>query len=157
MQSLKQLGSPNLYTIHDTSTMLEACRKMKQINIRHLVILDVTGKLTGILSERDVQRAMHQLKVSEFDQIQSISPEAKVADYMTWPVCTIFSTSTVETAARQMLEHKISSLVVVSQDGSPEGIVTTDDILKCFLTDKSGFIPKKTLGRKIMSLVGKCD
>lgn len=45
---------------------------------------------------------------------------------------TISRDDTVLTAARQMLEHEVGSLVVTDQDGLPDGIVTDRDIvLRC--------------------------
>jgi CBS domain-containing protein len=62
---------------------------------------------------------------------------------------TISRDATVLTAARQMLEHEVGSLVVADEGGYPEGILTDRDIVvRCMAEDLRG---DKTPVSRVMS------
>jgi CBS domain-containing protein len=52
-----------------------------------------------------------------------------VSDIMTRDVITVTAESTIEAAARLMIEHRVSGLPVVDEDGAVIGIVTEGDLL----------------------------
>ena len=102
---------------------------------RHLPVVDDSGSIVGMISDRDAQKAMI------FDQADWLSaktpkpefdPNALARDYMSWPVVTIEETSSIKEAARIMLDNKISALVVLKDDIAV-GIMTTDDLLKAII------------------------
>lgn len=67
-------------------------------------------------------------------------------DLMTTPVVTIEETSTVETAARLMLDENISALPVLNSDGKVMGILTHSDF---------GLSPKfRPLADNVFSMLG---
>ena len=53
-----------------------------------------------------------------------------VGQLMSAPVETVRPHTTLEEAAAQLLEHNISSAVVVDGDGRPEGILTATDFVR---------------------------
>jgi len=55
---LKEKGG-QVYSISPGASLMEALSKMLEHTIGSLVVLDAAGKLVGILSERDMLRAVH--------------------------------------------------------------------------------------------------
>ena len=104
---------------------------MRSWKIRHLPVVDDTGKVVGILSERDVERAMLPTEggATVTRAEHRFNPASTVGDFMSASLKTIEEGSSIEFAAQKMLREKLSSLVVVSQHGDPVGIITTDDLL----------------------------
>lgn len=122
----------NLVTIRDTEKMAEAYRLMFANKIRHLPVLDRDGDLCGIVSDRDIQRAMQSDVSDSFGfKMESIQfkDEAKVSDYMTWPVQTFEFDTDVKVVLQAMLDKKVSAFLITKSD-EVHGIVTTDDFLR---------------------------
>ncbi len=129
METTQDLMKKKVNTIAPDATMLDAYRLMKSKNIRHLPVVDVCGKLVGILSDRDVQRAMICHKISDFQQEVHLANDIVVCDFMNWPVMTVSENTSINRVASMMLEQKVSALVVENQHGQVAGIVTTSDLL----------------------------
>jgi CBS domain-containing membrane protein len=119
------------------SSMQHAFGLMQLKEIRHLPVFDADKKLVGILSERDVIKAM-TLERSELDENVVLKSNEKVFQYMTSPVRTVDLNSPLTEVLALMIEHKISAVMVMKKNDYVE-ILTTEDLMKCFvsfLTDK---------------------
>lgn len=90
----------------------EAVALMRRAKLRHLPVVDGTGRLVGIVSDRDLRR-----------------PASTVGEVMTPNVLTIGASTDVRHAARLMRERKIGSLPIV-EDGKLVGILTETDVLR---------------------------
>lgn len=128
----KETMTGSLITIGWNEPMKTAYNRMRQHGLRHLPALDDSREIVGMVSDRDVQRAM----VSQIDHKNHLSsesiefdPEARVRDYMAWPVLTVDEETDLKLVAERMLREKISSLLV-QRHGQTVGILTTDDLLK---------------------------
>ncbi len=122
----------DLIKLSHRSSVERANTLMKRHRIRHLPITDDAGTIIGILSDRDLARAMR----SELDddpnyptEILKFDPDAQARDYMSWPVISVEATSPMLDTVRIMLKEKISA-VLITQSGAVEGILTTDDLLR---------------------------
>lgn len=127
--------SKDLVTIRNDESMDQAFRKMKGWGIRHLPVSDQNGRIVGILSDRDVQRAMRsQVTVDERVLAEQVEfPDGALArDYMSWPVLTVDVASDVRSAAGTMIRKKVSSVLIVDQQ-RPVGIVTAEDLLRVLI------------------------
>jgi acetoin utilization protein AcuB len=113
-----------LVTVTSAATLAEAMTLLQQRGIRHLPVVD--GALVGILSDRDLKRAMGP---SGPDGGAGAQP---VAGIMTRHVVTIGRQAPVEEAARIMLDEKISALPVI-EGGRLVGIVTETDVVGLFV------------------------
>lgn len=114
MLKIKQLMTKNVVALESTNTLLEARRKMSEENIRHVVVTS-GGKLTGILSDRDVLRAD--------------SLDKKISEFMSWPVYVLNEKTDLKTAIEEFLRQKVSAFVIEDSQGHLTGILTTEDIL----------------------------
>jgi CBS domain-containing protein len=125
----------HLVTIQGTASIEEAYELMYANKIRHLPVLDRTGTVEGIISDRDVQRAMISDISDSFGfKMESVKfkPEARVLDYMTWPVKTYTDDTDLREVLQGMLQQKVSAYLI-TRDNNVVGIVTTDDLLQLLL------------------------
>lgn len=131
-----EIMTKKLITISMSASMLEAYKIMFSRKIRHLPVVDSLGNIIGILSDRDVQRAMKLEHRQNAFQDESIDfdPADKTKDFMSFPIKTVNSTSSVRDVALMMLNEKISAFLVVDNNELPCGIVTTDDMLKLLIS-----------------------
>ena len=100
-------------TAEPTDTLGEVAEKMREANAGSALVLDY-GRLVGILTSRDLLRAMAE---------RTHSSEARVRTWMT-PEPRVARTDTpAEEAALMMVEQGCHHLPVVDMDGQPIGIV----------------------------------
>jgi acetoin utilization protein AcuB len=121
-----------LYTVSPATTLPEALRLTAQRGVRHLLVLD-GDRLVGILSDRDLKRAMASSATSlEVHELNYLLERLQVRDFMTRAVITIGAMFPIEDAARLMVLEKIGALPVT--DGERlVGLVTETDVLRLFV------------------------
>ncbi len=104
-------------TVREDETLYEAHADMEMGAFRHLPVLDARGRLVGILSDRDLLRAL------------SRSEPTTIGDVMTRAPLTVLADTDAHEAAEIMLDHRIGSLPVVGDDGALIGLITQTDFL----------------------------
>lgn len=131
MKNAEQIMSKKLVTIGYESSLEAAYEKMQSHRIRHLPVTDDHGAVIGILSDRDLQRAM-QAEVTGIDTEITFDAKHQVKDFMSFPVLEVRSDVEVSHIVDRMLKEKVSSYLVFDKKGTldPIGIITTDDLLK---------------------------
>lgn len=107
-------------TIHHTEMVSAAEKKMRESDIRHLPVLDAEGQVVGIISDRDVLRAVER----------SRDKSIPVRDVMSPDVLTVHPETRACEATALMLDKRISSLPVVDADNRLIGVVTETDFLR---------------------------
>jgi len=115
----KDIISRPLVSIGPESTVLEAARKMAENNVGLLVVCDPDNWLRGVVSERDIIRAVAAGKDSA----------TKVATVSTATVATVGWSSEVAEAAKVMNKHKIRHVVVVDDASKPIGVISMRDLV----------------------------
>ena len=133
----KESMSSSLITINWGEQMKTAYNRMQKHRLRHLPVLNDTGEVVGMLSDRDVQRAMiseirHEAGIYASSESIEFDPESRVKEYMGWPVLSVDKNTDVRIVAERMLQEKVSSFLVQSA-GKTVGIITTDDMLKVLI------------------------
>jgi CBS domain-containing protein len=103
MGSVVDLMTPDVVAVAPEDTLGEAAAKMTEKGIGAVVVSDF-GRMIGILSERDIMRAVA-------DRIHS--SEARVREWMTADPVTATAETSVEEAGRTMLENGFRHLPVV--------------------------------------------
>jgi acetoin utilization protein AcuB len=118
-----------LFTVTPETTLAEALRLTGQRGIRHLPVVD--GELlVGILSDRDLKRAMVPSAMSL--GASEVAHGVCVGEFMTQTVLTIGPTFPIETAAAIMIKEKVGALPV-TDGGRLIGLVTETDVLRVFI------------------------
>ncbi|MGF1477067.1 MAG: CBS domain-containing protein [Geminicoccaceae bacterium] len=124
-QILKAKGSDTITTTADCSVH-DAAKLMAEHNIGAVVVLDKAGEIAGIISERDITRALAR----DGDQIVSHD----VGDLMTKDVVTTDRSASVQNLMRRMTEHRIRHLPVV-EDNQLLGVISIGDVVKSRMTE----------------------
>jgi CBS domain-containing protein len=119
--------SRDVITIHEKDSLATALTLMDDAKSHHLVVVSPSGKVIGILSDRDCKVAMRS-PFSEGDP-KRFAEHLPVSYIMSpMPQC-ICPHDTIGEAAQIMLNHRIHALPVVHDD-TLMGIVTSADLLK---------------------------
>ncbi|MBM4284943.1 MAG: CBS domain-containing protein [Deltaproteobacteria bacterium] len=120
-------------TISDDTSMMKAIHLMKQHRFRRLPVLH-NGELVGIITDRDLKEASPS-KATTLDvhELYYLLAELHVKDIMTRNPLTVRPEDTVEHVAQLMLEHTISGLPVVDEQGKLLGIITQSDVFRAFM------------------------
>ena len=125
--------SRNPYTIQADTPVEEALERMHQVHVRRFPVLDKSGKLVGIVCEKDLLYASPSPATSlSIYEMHYLLSKLTVGEVMIKNVITVSEDTPVEEAARIMTDHKIGSLPVV-RDGQLVGIITETDLFRLFL------------------------
>jgi CBS domain-containing protein len=106
-----------LVTVDVNDRLGDAAQRMLDRSIRHLPVLD-KGRLTGVLSERDL------LAFRGYGGL-----EAPVRMVMRSPAKTARPADGVDAVAERMAQEKLGCMPIVDDGGQLVGIVTTTDLL----------------------------
>lgn len=117
MSSVADLMTRDLLTVEPSDTLGEAAQKMTERGVGSVVVSDY-GRMVGILTERDVMKAVAG---------RVHSSEARVREWMTAEPVTVPPGTPVEEAGRIMLDRGFRHLPVVDDD-RPVGIVSIRDL-----------------------------
>lgn len=124
--------TPNPITVRPESDPMAAMMVLRSFGFRHLPVLDMDGKLVGI-----VDRAGLRYFLSEAGPPSVQKRQHRVDQVMTTDVVTVAPDAPLEEAAAMMVEHKIGSLPVL-EDDRVVGIITETDIFKQFAASLGG-------------------
>lgn len=121
-----------IFTVSPHRSVHEAYEFMKERRIRHLVVVDESKHVVGVLSDRDILRAMHT-DIEKAGSVKVIgehfNSDDQVQDYMSWDIQVLNESAGLKQAALKMLESKISSLVIINDHHQMVGFITSDDLL----------------------------
>ncbi len=114
MASVADLMVKDVLTVEHSDTIGEAAEKMNAANIGAVVVLEDMVRIVGIVTERDLLRAVAS---------RARAAEARVRQWMTSDPVTIEPETSIEDAAEIMFTRNFRHLPVV-KDGRPLGIVS---------------------------------
>ena len=117
---VSDLMTTALMTLRGRDSVSRADFDMKLARIRHLPIVDEKQRLIGIVSNRDILRALGGGK----------QESVAIAKIMTTTPITVTPEQPAHEAAGLMLEHKIGALPVVGDEGELVGLVTETEFLE---------------------------
>jgi acetoin utilization protein AcuB len=123
------MSSPAITTSPDTP-MQEALSLMREKNVRRLPVIDSSGKLVGIVSERDILQASPSGAISlDVWELTYLLSKITIQKIMEVVVLTIPGDTPIEEAARIMADNFVGALPVVD-GGNIVGMITETDIFK---------------------------
>lgn len=135
--TVKEGMSTDIVSVECWEKLVAAYKKMRSYRIRHLPVTDSAGNVVGILSDRDINRAMQSHVVKSESKLRtediSFEPEATVQDYMSWPVKTFDKDRQIKDVAKEMIREKISAFLVTDRRNEIMGIITTEDLLRVLI------------------------
>jgi len=119
MRTAGEIMTTRLHTLAPTATLAEAAEAMARYGHGSLPVVDGEGRLVGLLTRRDLDRALrHGLD------------EAPVETYMWKGPVTIPPDMPVEKVRQTMMEQDVGRLLVVDEGRRLLGIISRTDLLK---------------------------
>ena len=127
---VSDLMSTETVTLQRNDKLALADCAMKERAIRHIPVLDESGQLCGILSQRDLFRGalLKNLGYGEY-LANKMMDSMVVKEAMVSPVITTAPTTEIQKAASTMIEQKIGCLPVID-NGELQGILTEEDFVR---------------------------
>lgn len=124
--------------IDKDESVLSAYKIMFDNKIRHLPVIEKDGTVIGMLSDRDVQRAMvvDRANGEESEEVY-LNHSKKVNDFMAPVAFTALPETPLSSLIQEMMEKKISAVIIVDETLKCVGIVTSNDIMRVFLEQMS--------------------
>ena len=114
MPTLADVMRAEVIEVAPEDTLGEVAERMSAVNVGAVVVKDY-GRLIGILTERDMLKAM---------AARVHTSEARVRQWMTEEPLTASAEMGVEEAAQVMLEHNFRHLPVLDDAGAVVGLVS---------------------------------
>jgi len=114
MATLADVMRTEVIDVAPEDTLGEVAERMSAVNVGAVVVKDY-GRLIGILTERDMLKAM---------AARVHTSDARVREWMTEDPLTATAEMDVENAAQVMLEHNFRHLPIVDDNGAVIGLVS---------------------------------
>jgi CBS domain-containing protein len=114
MPRLAEIMRPEPIVVAPEDTLGEVAERMTAVNVGAVIVKDY-GRMIGILTERDLLKAM---------AARVHTSEARVRQWMTEDPVTASADADCEEAAQVMLEHGFRHLPVLDDSGNVTGIVS---------------------------------
>ncbi|NJN15082.1 MAG: CBS domain-containing protein [Oscillochloris sp.] len=129
-QRVRDWMSRDVHVVRPDTSAFEAYDSMRRHNIRRLPVVDLDGRLLGIVTRSDIEQAMPQSRGEE-DRRHGLFELAGtvVSDLMTQNPLTVTPESSIRNAAATIMRAKVSGLPVVANDRLV-GIITESDIFR---------------------------
>ena len=102
----------------------QVAKLLAQNHIRHLPVVDGSGRVRGVLSHRDMLHAHLHAAPSAHERVAST--------IMTQGVLSVSADGCAQAAARLMFTRKIGCLPVLDGAGRPVGILTESDFVRAY-------------------------
>lgn len=126
---VREIMTRDVTTLNHDATLLDAALLLRSCGYRHLPVVD-EGRLVGLLSDRDVQRAspsmFGDISPEEYNRVFETTPVTKV---MARDPATVKPNTPIKEVVQLMHDQKFGSVPIVEGNNKLVGIVTTTDLL----------------------------
>lgn len=137
---VREVMNPDVVTINAHDSAGKALSLMRTHGVDRLVVVDERHRVVGVITGKDIvdriiaPRKRARMGDSKGEKEKTLA--IMVESIMSYPPVTCEKDERVSDVIDQMVEHRVSSVVVVSPDETPDGIVTKKDILEKFLAER---------------------
>lgn len=121
-------------TVTPHTSLLEAIEILQKFRISRLVVTDRNRRPVAVVTEKDILRALFPLGSKPIGSIQ-------VIDAMSKNLVSVKKSDSLYKCAKLMKDNSISSVVVMRNENSLEGIVTKTDLVFSFLVQETAPLP----------------
>ena len=142
---LNQIMIKRSITASRNTTLLEARETLLRYKLKRLIVLDSKKRPAGIITEKDIAKTVYSLGDKPIKSV-------KVGGFMSKNLITVKKSASVYDCAKLMKNRKISSIIVLNEDGTLSGLVTKTDLVSVFLTQATSPIKvSKIMTRKVIT------
>jgi CBS domain-containing protein len=110
-------------TLRPDQTFADTVNLMAKYSFRHFLVVESTARLVGVISDRDILRAVARTRDWNTSYVRQ---------FMSRDVVAVKPDTKLSLATGMMLSKRINCLPVVDDNGIVCGIVTSTDLLKVF-------------------------
>lgn len=125
-----QIMTLDVISVNANDEVAHAWRTLSGNRIRQTPVLDETGRLCGLVSERNL---LTTLNVDDGEVRDVLSKQ--VRDVMTTPVVAAGPGTDIRLIARLMLNRDVEGVPIISESGALLGFISRSDILRAVVTD----------------------
>jgi acetoin utilization protein AcuB len=119
----RQIMSRPLISLEEGVSTAKAWELVLERRFRHVPVRTEGGRITGILSDRDLLRW----------QARSEGSEIPIREIMTTPVLVAHPDAEIRLVARVLFEEHIGAMPIIDEQSIPVGILTRSDILRAVI------------------------
>src|ERR1700679_1612628 len=129
--SLADVMTAPLVTVEIDDPLEVVKQIFDSVKFHHLLVVDAGKKLCGVISDRDLLRALSPyIGTASENARDTATLKKRVHQIMTRQPVTLAPEATVADAVRVFLEHRVSCIPVVGPGFKAVGIVSWRDVLK---------------------------
>lgn len=137
----------NPVTVSQNTSLLEAREVLLKHKIGRLVVMGNNKKPVGLVTEKDFVRSIYELENKPLDKIL-------VKDIMSKNLISVKRNNSIQDCAKLMKSNRISSVLILEDDGKLAGIVTKTDLASVFLTQSAGPLSvSEIMTRKVITVM----
>lgn len=127
---LETIMTTEVVTVGTDDSLHTVQALFERFRFHHLLVLNEEGKLVGVVSDRDLLKALSPFISTLMERNQDLRTlERRVHQIMARKPITASKDLAISKAAILMLTKRVSCLPIVHPDRTVEGIVTHKDIL----------------------------
>lgn len=128
---IREWMTRDVVTVQPDTSMMKASKIMRERKFGRLPVVDESGRLVGIVSDRDLKEASPSKATSlDMHELYYLLSEIKIKDIMTKNPVSVKPGETVEKAAILMMNHNFGGMPVVDDEDKVVGIITNSDVFK---------------------------
>jgi CBS domain-containing protein len=131
-----------LFVVGADDTVRAAAQRMRNANIGFLPVTDASDRVIGVLTDRDIA-----MRVTAADRLAS---SCRVGEVMTAEVVCCRATDDLSRAEELMSEHMKSRLLVTSEEGFLQGVLSLSDIAQHESPRRTGVTIREVTAREAL-------
>ena len=125
--------SKQLVTLTIKNSLYDAEKLFKKHKIRHLPVVE-DHKLVGVLSYSDLLKISYADVTEGEEDVEAVVYDMfSIVQVMAKAPVTVTTETPLKEVIQQLIQQTFHSLPVIEENGDLVGIVTTTDLLECFL------------------------
>lgn len=137
----RNVMNPDVIVVNAHDSAGKALSLMRTNGVDRLVVVDDNHRVVGVITGKDiVDRIIAPRRKARIGDVKGEKEKTMaimVESIMSYPPITCYRDDSLADIIDLMIKHKVSSIVVVDPDGTPEGIITKKDILEKFVAEKA--------------------
>ncbi|WP_448213894.1 CBS domain-containing protein [Colwellia sp. MEBiC06753] len=136
MRFVSELMTSNVITAHLDQRLEQVKAIFEEFKFHHILVVDSNDKLCGVLSDRDLLKAISHNIGSVRETAKDIATlNKRVHQVANRNPIALKSSANLAQAVKIFHEFRVTCIPIVNDENEPVGIITTKDIIK-YLYDK---------------------